>query len=140
MRLSTCEHFGNRRTEPGEMWLSVNCLGHVEELRLRVGAVNCDRAEVRIDNPNDRDARLEIDINLFRNLFMLIRGGEDFDHEQRWTLDISLLIRIRISMLWGQICHVHADAGVRIPCKANASLANEHFTLGFGLRLQPATQ
>src|ERR1700676_1201758 len=65
------------------MWITDQFLILIEHLRFAVRSINSDRLENRFDNPNQRDAGVEILANLVSNAFLGVRGRQYFDGE-RW--------------------------------------------------------
>jgi len=73
------EEGGDRDEEARQVRLGREGLQGVKHLRLRTRPVDDDRAENGVDHPDDRHPGFEVQGHLRGNLFLLIRGREDFD-------------------------------------------------------------
>src|SRR5262245_13493125 len=65
-------HPAKRDTERGQVRLGGDLLSDVEQFRLGVRAMHRDSPEARVDNPNQRNAGIEIEVNLLLDLLVLI--------------------------------------------------------------------
>jgi hypothetical protein len=119
---------------------AIDFLRIVEELRRVARAVDGDRPEDRLGNPDEGHAAIEVKLNLFGDIFLGVRGRENLDNEDRHSVDQPRAVRIACGCVGGDVCHVDADHRIGVSTEPEPGFANENLPPRFGLPVKPNTQ